>query len=74
MYKVEHVSYEPARITSFAPRLEAQMNERASEGWVLLGQPMVSEKLAFVILFWFRAEEGESGLRVKEVSKSVSKK
>ncbi len=57
MYKVEHVSYDPARIVSFAPRLEERMNERANEGWVLMGQPMVSEKLAFVILFWFKAEE-----------------
>ena len=57
MYKVEQITYDPARIVSFAPRLEERMNERASEGWVLMGQPMVSEKLAFVILFWFKAEE-----------------
>jgi len=57
MYKVEHVPYEPARIVSFAPILEERMNARSDEGWVLMGQPMVSEKLAFVILFWFKAEE-----------------
>ncbi len=72
MYKVEHVPYDPARIVSFAPKLEERMNARAGEGWVLMGQPMVSEKLAFVILFWFKAEEDESGLRVEEVSGPVS--
>lgn len=80
MYKVEHVSYDPARIVSFAPRLEERMNERANEGWVLLGQPMVSEKLAFVILFWFRAEESEDdpayakGVSFESPGKPVSKK
>lgn len=59
MYKVEHVPYDPSRIVSFAPRLEKRMNERATEGWILMGQPMVSEKLAFVILFWFKADEDE---------------
>lgn len=60
MYKVEHVPYDPSRINQFAPRLEERMNERSNEGWVLLGQPMVSEKLAFVIMFWFKAKEGSS--------------
>lgn len=77
MYKVEHVSYDPARIVQFAPRLEERMNQRASEGWVLMGQPMVSEKLAFVILWWFKAEESDDALTdqpLEEPSKSVSKK
>lgn len=72
MYKVEHVPYDPARIVQFAPVLEERMNSRAAEGWILMGQPLVSEKLAFVILFWFRSEEDDSGLKVKDTGQNIS--
>ncbi len=81
MYKIEHVSYDPSRIVSFAPKLEDRMNAQAAEGWVLMGQPMVSEKLAFVILFWFKAEEEDAyDITIKaaeaeeEARRAVSKK
>ncbi len=59
MYKVDQKPYDPRYVAQFAISIEALMNERAANGWVLMGTPMVSEKLAFAMLFWFKEDNDD---------------